>query len=57
MSTEELINVCQAVKHGNMRQVINHKSGKKGIVVDVTEDKLNVQVEKNSEVWDYEDCK
>ncbi|MGD9342685.1 MAG: hypothetical protein PVJ25_01560 [Desulfuromonadales bacterium] len=57
MSTEELINVCQAVKHGNMRQVTNHKSGKKGIVVDVTEDKLIVQVEKNSEVWDYEDCK
>lgn len=57
MSTEELINVCQAVKHGNMRQVTNHKSGKEGIVVDVTEDKLIVQVEKASEVWAYEDCK
>jgi hypothetical protein len=57
MSTEELINVCQAVKHGDMRQVTNHKSGKEGIVVDVTEDKLVVQVENASEVWAYEDCK
>ena len=57
MSTEELINLCQAVKHGAMRQVTNHKSGKEGIVVDVTEDKLIVQVENASEVWAYEDCK
>lgn len=57
MSTEELINVCQAVKHGDMRQVTNHKSGKEGIVVDVKEDKLVVRVENASEVWAYEDCK
>ena len=57
MSTEELINLCQAVKHGAMRQVKNHKSGKEGIVVDVTENKLVVQVENASEVWAYEDCK
>jgi RNase P/RNase MRP subunit p29 len=57
MSTEELINLCQAVKHGAMRQVTNHKSGKEGIVVDVTENKLVVQVENASEVWAYEDCK
>ena len=57
MSTEELINLCQAVKHGAMRQVTNHKSGKEGIVVDVTEDKLVVRVENASEIWAYEDCK
>ena len=57
MGTEELINVCQAVKHGDMRQVTNHKLGKEGIVVDVTADKLVVQVENASEIWDYEDCK
>ena len=57
MSAEELINVCQAVKHGDMRQVTNCKLGKEGIVVDVTEDKLIVQVENASEVWAYEDCK
>jgi hypothetical protein len=57
MSTEELINVCQAVKHGDMRQVTNRKLGKEGIVVDVTEDKLVVRVENVSEIWAYEDCK
>ena len=57
MSTEELINVCQAVKHGDMRQVTNYKSGKEGIVVDVTEDKLIVRVENASDIWPYEDCK
>ena len=57
MSAEELINVCQAVKHGDMRQVTNHKSGKEGIVVDVTEDKFVVRVENASEIWAYEDCK
>jgi len=57
MSAEELINVCQAVKHGDMRQVTNHKLGKEGIVVDVTEDKFVVRVENASEIWAYEDCK
>ncbi len=57
MSTEGLINVCQAVKHGDLRQVTNLKTGKEGIVVDVTGDKLIVQVEKASEAWAYEDCK
>lgn len=57
MSTEELINVCQAVKHGDMRQVTNRKLGKEGIVVDVTEDKFVVRVENASEIWAYEDCK
>ncbi len=57
MGTEELINVCQAVKHGDMRQVTNHKSGIEGIVVDVTENKLVVQVGNATEVWAYEDCK
>ena len=56
MSTEGLINVCQAVKHGDLRQVTNLKTGKQGVVVDVSGGKLVVKVEKTSEVWAYEDC-
>jgi hypothetical protein len=56
MSTERLINVCQAVKHGDLRQVKNLKTGKQGVVVDVSGDKLIVQAEQASEVWDYKDC-
>jgi hypothetical protein len=56
MSAEGLINVCQAVKHGNLRQVTNLKTGKRGVVVDVSGDKLVVQAEQATEVWGYEDC-
>ena len=56
MCTEGLINVCQAVAHGEFRQVTNVKTGKQGVVVDIKEDKLVVQAEQASEVWAYEDC-
>lgn len=56
MCTEGLINVCQAVAHGDSRQITNQKTGKQGVVVDVSGDKLVVQVEKVSEAWAYEDC-
>ena len=55
MSTEGLINVCQAVAHGDSRQVTNSKTGQQGVVVDVSGDKLVVQIDQASEVWAYED--
>ena len=56
MSTEGLINVCQAVSHGSIRQVTNLKTEKQGTVVDVEKDKLVVQTDESLEVWPYEDC-
>ncbi|MDT8419323.1 MAG: hypothetical protein RQ754_02740 [Desulfuromonadales bacterium] len=56
MSTEGLINVCQAVKHGELRKLTNLKTGKQGIVVDVVGDKLSVQTGGATELWPYEDC-
>ena len=53
---EGLINVCQAVTHGNLRQVRNLKTNKQGTVINGEGDKLKVQVEQATEVWDYEDC-
>ena len=56
MNVEGLINVCQAVTHGNLRQVRNLKTNKQGTVINGEGDKLKVQVEQATEVWDYEDC-
>lgn len=56
MNVEGLINVCQAVTHGNLRQVRNLRTNRKGIVINGEGDKLKVQVEKTTEVWSYEDC-
>ena len=56
MSTEGLINISQAVSHGNFRQVTNIKTGERGTVIDVAGDKLIVKVEQGSEVWPYQDC-
>lgn len=56
MCTEGLINVCQAVAHGDSREVTNLKTGKQGKVIDVSGDKLIVQVEETTESWAYEDC-
>ena len=56
MSSEGLINVSQAVKHGGSRQVTNHKTGKRVTIVDISDDKLIVEVDQASEVWAYEDC-
>ena len=56
MSTEGLINLSQAIKHGDLRQVPNLKTGKQGTVVDVSGDKLTIQAGQETEVWTYEDC-
>ena len=56
MNVEGLINVCQAVTHGNLRQVRNLRTNRKGTVINGEGNKLKVQVEKTTEVWDYEDC-
>ena len=56
MKVEGLINVCQAVTHGNLRQVWNLKTNRQGTVINGEGDKLKVQVEQATEVWDYEDC-
>ena len=56
MNVEGLINVCQAVTHGNLRQVKNIKTDNLGTVVNVEGNELTVQVGQNTVVWPYEDC-
>ena len=56
MNVEGLINVCQAVTHGNLRQVKNVKTNNLGTVVNVEGDKLKVQTGQTTEVWSCEDC-
>lgn len=56
MNVEELINVCQAVTHGNLRQVKNLKTKRQGIVVNGEGNELTVQVGQATEIWAYEDC-
>ena len=56
MNVEGLINVCQAVTHGNLRQVKNVKTNNLGTVVNVEGDKLTVQAGQTTEVWDCGDC-
>lgn len=56
MNAEGLINVCQAVKHGNLRRVRNHKTDNQGIVVKGEGRELTVQVGQTTEVWAYGDC-
>lgn len=56
MNAEGLINVCQAVTHGNHRQVRNLKTNQQGTVIDVEGNALTVLVGKTSEVWACEDC-
>lgn len=56
MSSEGLINVCQAVKHGDLRQVKNLKTGRQGTVIEVTGDQLTVQTGHATEVWAYQEC-
>ena len=57
MSSEGLINVCQAVKHGNLRRVKNLKTNQQGTVINIEGKALTVLVEGDSEVWYCEDCK
>jgi len=56
MSTEGLINLCQAVTHGDLRRVTNLKTGLQGIVIGVSGDKLTVRAGQATEVWFYQDC-
>jgi len=56
MNAEGLINVSQAVKHGNLRQVRNLKSNKQGSVINVEGNALTVLVDQTNEVWACEDC-
>jgi len=56
MNVEGLINVCQAVTHGNQRQVRNLKTNSQGTVVNAEGNELTVQVDQATEVWACEDC-
>lgn len=56
MNTEGLINVSQAVTHGNQRQVRNIKTEKQGTVINVEGEKLTVHVGQITEIWTYRDC-
>jgi len=56
MKTEELINVSQAVTHGNPRLVRNFKTEKQGTVINVKGDELTVHVGQDTEIWTYKDC-
>ena len=56
MNAEGLINVSQAVTHGNQRQVRNLKTREEGIVINVEGNALTVRVGQDSEVWDCDDC-
>ena len=56
MNVECLINVCQAVTHGNQRQVRNLRTNRQGTVVNAEGNELTVQVGQATEVWSCEDC-
>ena len=56
MNVEGLINVCQAVTHGNLRHVRNLKTSRQGTVINGEGKELTVQVGLATEVWAYEDC-
>jgi len=56
MNVEGLINVCQAVTHGNLRYVRNLKTNSQGAVIKGEVNELTVQVGQATEVWAYEDC-
>lgn len=56
METEELINVGQAVTHGNARRVKNRITEQEGAVVGVEGSALTVQLAEALEVWSSRDC-
>jgi|UPI000488B388 hypothetical protein len=56
MHGEALINVCQAVIHGNERNVRNRVDGRKGRVIACIQAGFEVQVGENKESWRIEDC-
>lgn len=57
MASEGLINVCQAVAHGNSRKVRNIRTNEQGTAISVEGNRLKVLVEESAEVWACEDCK
>ncbi len=56
METEELINIGQAVSHGNVRRIKNLKTKQEGAVISVVGDALTVQLEETTELWPCSDC-
>lgn len=56
MKAEGLVNISQAVAHGNRRQVRNFKTQKQGVVVNVEGEGLAVNLGTGTEVWTYKDC-
>ena len=56
MKTEGLINLSQAVVHGNLRRVKNFRTEKQGVVVNVKGEGLTVKLGSDTEVWAYKDC-
>ena len=56
MNSEEVINVCQAISHGNPRQVWNVKSNQRGTVLSCEGNELTVRVGRSKKVWNIEDC-
>lgn len=56
MDTQKLTNICQAVTHGNPRQVINLENQKKGTIISCNSGELTVMVEGKQEIWSYDAC-
>mgnify|MGYP001489786116 CR=1 FL=1 len=56
MKSEGLINISQAVAHGNLRWVKNCKTEKQGIVINVEGKELTVNIGSETEVWSFKDC-
>jgi len=56
MTGETLVNVCQAVIHGQSRYVRHTNGGKEGRVVRCNEEGLEVEAGNNREFWPFEEC-
>lgn len=56
MKGEELINLCQAVEHGNARFVRNTRSNREGAVLSAKGAGIEVKVGSVSEVWHCDEC-
>ena len=56
MNAEGLVNISQAVAHGNQRRVKNFKTQKQGVVVHVEGEGLTVSLGSDTEIWVYKDC-
>lgn len=56
MKGEELINLCQAVDHGNPRFVRNTRSNMEGTVLSANGQRIEVRVGNGSEIWHCDEC-